>query len=228
MKLHLVIFALFTSLMANAQQAKVVRIITSYDTTAVAELYNRVAIGLQLIYSDSSTAQTTGLLHGDYRWNKINISTSNGSIQNGVLHFNRQQLEKEHHRITFTVTLPDNTPIQTSLTLPHVIGIRFNHYADSIKRDIRYYLNVEGKFSSGKIFPLDTSVLRFGTSTGKIIGQDLLLDKADTSKTVTVEAWYKHNPNMYLRSVIPVKQAPDDDSKIINDTRDLYKKRGKH
>ncbi|MCW3467706.1 hypothetical protein [Chitinophaga nivalis] len=227
MKLHLLIGTLCCSLLAHAQQAKVVAVQALYDTTAVAELYNRVPLGLQLQYSDNSVQRTTGFLQGSYRWNRVAIRTSNGVVQNGYLTFNRQQLAKTGYRVDFTVTLPDNQVFETAIRLPYVTGIRFNHYADSIKRDIRYYLNVEGKFSSGHIFPLDTATIRFETSAGKIIGQDLLLEKNDTVKTVTVQAWYKYNPAMYLRSTIPVKQAPDNDSLIIQDSRELFNKRKK-
>ena len=206
--------AILLSLWAQAQQTGLVRIKGSYDSSAVTELYNSAPIGIQLFYNDSSSQQTTGFLQGNLRWNKLDISSSNGSIRNGILYFNRPQLVRDHYRITLTVST-GSKPLQTTITLPYLTGIRFNHYADSIKRDIRFYLNVEGKFSSGKVFPLDTSSVRFAASDGEILGQDLLLPKNDTIKTVTVEAWYKHNDRMYLRSVIPVKQAPDNDSLII-------------
>ncbi|MFX1708002.1 hypothetical protein PV783_28820 [Chitinophaga sp. CC14] len=216
------------TLPANARQPKVARIAAFYDADAVTELYNTAPLGIRIIYTDSSTQQTTGLLEGDLRWNKLTVTSNNGQVQNGVLRFNREQLVKDNYRITLTVTTPDNATHQTSLQLPAITGIRFNHYADSIKRDIRFYLNIEGKFSSGKVFPLDTNAIRFATSAGKIIGQDLLLPKNDTLKSVTVEAWYKHNDRLYLRSVIPVKQAPDADSLIIKNTDDLFKKKRRH
>ncbi|MBO9727831.1 MAG: hypothetical protein J7623_04265 [Chitinophaga sp.] len=205
---------LFSTLLANAQQARVVRIQGSYDPSAVAELYNSAPIAITLFFSDSSTQATTGYGKGNYRWNKLNVSSSNGNIRNGILYFDRAQLIRDQYHVVLTVTA-DNNPLQTTITLPYITGIRFNHYADSIKRDIRFYLNVEGKFNSGKVFPLDTSSIRFAASDGTVIGQDLLLPKNDTIKTVTVEAWYKYNDRMYLRSVIPVKQAPDNDSLII-------------
>ena len=221
LKSFLLCFVCTLPLLVNAQQAQVVRITGSYDPNAVTELYNVTPIGIQFFMSDSSSRQTTGYLQGSYRWNTLNISSSNGSIRNGVLYFNRPQLIKDNYRITLTVSTDDHSPLQTTLTLPHIVGIRFNHYADSVKRDIRFYLNVEGKFSSGKVLPLDTSALRFAASTGTIIGQDLLLEKNDSAKTVTVEAWYKHNNQMYLRSVIPVKQAPDNDAGIIKSLPEL-------
>ncbi|HEY9262152.1 hypothetical protein [Chitinophaga sp.] len=216
---------LFVGLLANAQQASVVRITGSYDPAAVTELYNSAPIGIQLLFSDSSSQSTTGYAKGNYRWNKLNISSSNGSIRNGILYFDRQQLVNDHYRITLTVTSGNSAPLQTTLSFPYITGIRFNHYADSVKRDIRFYLNVEGKFNSGKIFPLDTTTIRFATSTGKIIGQDLLLEKNDSSKTVMVEAWYKPNDRLYLRSVIPVKQAPDNDSLLMKTSPEGNKKK---
>ena len=223
LKALLYCFPFLICLPADAQQLVQVR--GSYDTSAVTELYNSTPIGIQLVYSDSSTRQTTGLLRGNYRWNKLDIGSSNGKVQNGILYFNRQQLAKDNYRITLTVSDGSGAKFPATITLPHVIGIRFNHYADSIKRDIRFYLNVEGKFSSGKVFPLDTSAVRFAASDGKLLGQDLLLPKNDTVKTVTVEAWYRHNSKMYLRSVIPVKQAPDNDSLIIKDPQDVFRKK---
>ncbi len=227
LKYFLLCVAIGMSLLANAQQAKPVRVIAFYDADAVTELYNTAPLGLQLVYSDSSIQKTTGLLEGNLRWNKLKVSSNNGPIQNGILTFNRNQLVKDNYRIALTVTTPDNTSLQTSLELPTVVGIRFNHYADSVKRDIRFYLNIEGKFSSGKVFPLDTGTIRFATSDGKIIGQDLLLPKNDTIKFVTVEAWYKANERLYLRSVLPVKQAPDADSLLLKNTDDLFNKKKK-
>ncbi|WP_212006584.1 hypothetical protein [Chitinophaga sp. HK235] len=212
MKKHLLLTAfMLINLLARAQQVKAIRINAWYDTTAISELYDRVPIGLQYTYSDNSTRQTTGLLQGNLRWNKIQVSSSNGQVQNGILSFNRQQLAQQHYRITLTVTSEGNPPLEATITLPHLTGMRFNHYADSIKRDIRYYINVEGKFSSGRVLPLDTAQLLFKTSAGQVLGQDLLIERNDTVKTVTIDAWYKPNPDMFIHSVVPVKQMPDPD-----------------
>ncbi|SEW55413.1 hypothetical protein [Chitinophaga arvensicola] len=227
LKSFLLCAALTMSLLANAQQARVVRVTAFYDADAVTELYNTAPLGLQLVYSDSSIQKTAGLMEGNLRWNKLKVSSNNGSVQNGILTFNRQQLVKDDYRIILNVTTPDNTTLPATLQLPNIVGIRFNHYADSVKRDIRFYLNIEGKFSSGKVFPLDTTTIRFAASDGKIIGQDLLLPKNDTIKYVTVEAWYKTNERLYLRSVLPVKQAPDADSLLLKNTDDLFKKKKK-
>ncbi|SEA31322.1 hypothetical protein SAMN05660909_01488 [Chitinophaga terrae (ex Kim and Jung 2007)] len=220
----LLLCAICITFATMAQKPYLVRIVGSYDSTAVTELYNSTPIGIRFVYSDSSILQTTGYLQGNTRWNKLNVSSSNGSIQNGVLQFNRTQLVKDNYRITLTVNTEENHQFQTTLQFPQVIGIRFNLYTDSIKRNIHYYLNVEGKFSSGKVYPLDTSALRFAASDGQILGQDLLLPLQDTVKTVTVEAWYKPNSKYYIRAQVPVKQAPDNDSLLTN-PNDLFKKK---
>ncbi|NSL90319.1 hypothetical protein ECE50_026035 [Chitinophaga sp. Mgbs1] len=228
MRMLLLLMLLTTSLLATAQQAKVVRLNAWYDAEGAAEIYDRIPIGLQFIFSDSSEQKTAGLLDGRYKWNRLDVSSSNGTISNGILTFNRQQLIRDHYRITFTVK-GDNAPdLHAVITLPQLTGIRFNHYADSIKKDIRFYLNVEGKFSSGKILPLDTATIRFAASSGKILGQDLLIDKTDTVKTVTIEAWYKTNPEMYLRSVMPIKQLPDPDLPPLPGNTPGRRKSGRH
>ncbi|QJB33557.1 hypothetical protein HF324_20355 [Chitinophaga oryzae] len=212
MKKHLLLsISLLSGLLAHAQQTRLARVNVWYDTTAVAELYDRVPLGLELVYTDSSSRQTTGMLRGNLRWNKIQVSSSNGNIQNGVLYFNRLQLAKDHYRITITVNGEGNTPLSNTITLPYLVGMRFNHYTDSIKRNIRYYMNVEGKFSSGRVLPLDTVQLRFRTSAGAVIGQDVLVEQKDTAKAVLMEAWYKPNPDLYIRSEVPIKIMPDPD-----------------
>ncbi|MET7000622.1 hypothetical protein [Chitinophaga defluvii] len=229
MKVSFLLAALLYTLSSFGQKASIVRVQAYYDSASVAELYNRIPVGFQLIYSDSTTRETTGFMQGNYRWSNIQASSPDGTIQNGYLTFDRAHLQRQHYQIRIKVILKDAGPVpfETTLVLPHVTGIRFNHYADSLKRGIRFYLNVEAKFSSGKILPLDTANIWFETSAGKLLGQDLLLDLGDTTRFVKVRALYKYTPRLELQSVIPVKQGPEDESKIINDVNDLYNSRPK-
>ena len=189
-----------------------------YDSTAIAELYNRIPIGLKLIYDNGQLRQTEGFLQGNYRWNRIKVTTSNGTFQNGYLLVDRAKLAEQAYKVQLEVT-PAESPKSFPLTLilPHVESIRFNHYADSLKRDIHFYLNVEGMFSSGKIYPLDTTAIRFETNVGKIIGQDLLLEGQDNNtKVITVTAIYKNDSTIKTVTSIPVKQLPDPPLKKSN------------
>ncbi|MBW8684226.1 hypothetical protein [Chitinophaga rhizophila] len=197
---------------AQAQQRTITSMKASYDPEGVAEIYDRIRIGLEFKYTDGQEVKTEGLLSGAYRWRSIKISSSNGNVENGYLLVNRQQLMEDHYAIDLTVTIPDaSKPLKATIVLPRLESIRFNHYADSLKRGIRYYLNVEGIFSSGKIYPLDTNTIKFETSAGKLIGQDLLLNSNDaTTRSITVTATNKRNHAMTITSTIPVKILLDE------------------
>lgn len=230
MRVHLLAAVLLLPLLSTAQKAVVTGVTAFYDTTAVAELYNQAPLGLEITYNNGDIRQTEGFLEGDYRWRYIKVASPDGDVRNGYLYFDRQKLAQQHYRVKLLVTLPDagsHPPFEATLQLPYITGIRFNHYADSLKRGIHFYLNVEAKFSSGKIYPLDTSAVQLQTSAGKLLGQDLLLNNGDTTRFINVTATYKARPGMIARSVIPVKQMPDDDSQVIEDEREVYKKKRK-
>lgn len=225
MRVHLLAAFLMIPLLTTAQKALVTGVTAFYDSTAVVELYNQAPLGLEITYNNGDTRQTEGFLQGDYRWRNIKVATSDGDVRNGYLYFDRQKLARQQYRVKLLVTLPDagnHPPFETTLQLPYITGIRFNHYADSLKRGIRFYLNVEARFSSGKIYPLDTSSVQLQTSAGRLLGQDLLLNNGDTTRFINVTATYKARPGMSARSVIPVKQKADDDSQVIEDEREIF------
>lgn len=211
MRIYLTLIQVLLFYSTYAQQNNVTSIKASYDPAAVAELYNNIPVGLEIKYTNGQVRKTEGFLQGNYRWNRIKVSSSNGSWQNGTLLVNRQQLVAANYQVQLTVTLPDtDQPFITALTLPHLESIRFNHYADSLKRGFRFYLNVEGIFSSGKIYPLDTTTVKFETSAGKLLGQDLLLNSNDAvTRFITVTATNKNDTSMSISGTIPVKQLSD-------------------
>lgn len=211
LRAFLIIAQLFLFLTAQAQQNNITSITASYDPVAIAELYDHVPIGLEFKFANGDTKKTEGYLQGVYRWRNIKVTSSCGTVQNGYLQIDRQRLARQHYQVELTVTLPETTqPLTTTLTIPHLENIRFNHYADSLKRGIRFYLNVEGSFSSGKVYPLDTAAIKFSTSAGKLLGQDLLLNSNDaTTRSITVTATNKKDSAMSVSSTIPVKQLLD-------------------
>lgn len=216
------------SLPAMAQQKEVVRISAVFDSTAVAELYSSTPIGLEIKYADSTSRTTSGLLKGDYSWSRIKVESPDGECRNGVLRFNRNKIRPDNYRIRLLVTLqdePGNKQHEVFLQLPFLTGIRFRHYTDSLKRGIHFYLNVEGIYNTGKIYPLDTTRVRLYANEGKLIGQDLLIPQQDSiTKEIAVRAVYRGNAEINAASVIPVKQGKDDESLIIENEKDLFKK----
>lgn len=210
LRAFLIIAQLLLFFNAQAQQNNITSVTASYDPASIAELYDHIPIGLEFKYANGQVKKTEGYLQGVYRWRNIKITSSAGSVQNGYLQLDRQRLAKLHYQVELTITLPESAqPLTTTLTLPHLESIRFNHYADSLKRGIRFYLNVEGSFSSGKIYPLDTAAVKFTASAGKLLGQDLLLNTGDATRTITVTATNKNDPSMSISSTIPVKQLQD-------------------
>ncbi|ASZ11386.1 hypothetical protein KTO58_18205 [Chitinophaga pendula] len=212
------IMLITSSVATRAQQPVPTNIRVVYDSTALPELYDQLSVGLEITFSDGSIKKTEGLLKGNYRWSRLHITSSSGKLENGFLTLDRRQLAQQQYQLSLSVTFPNtDTPLSTTLQLPRLERIRFNHYADSLKRNVHFYLNVEGVFSSGKILPLDTAAVRFQSSTGHLIGQDLLLEKEDTvTRMISLKAISRTDPAISASSVIPVKQLPDDESQIKN------------
>ena len=196
-------------LSASGQEKSVTNITANYDSTAIAELYNQIPIGFNLTYSNGLLRQTEGFLRGNYRWNRMQIVPSNGTFRNGYLSFDRTLLAQQNYKIQFTVTMPEAPQSLTaSITLPALDSIRFHHYADSLKRNIHFYLNVEGIYNNGKIFPLDTSTVTIEISDGKLLGQDLLVTDPNIT-SVTVTAICKYDKRIKALSTVPVKKLQD-------------------
>ncbi|GEP96305.1 hypothetical protein [Chitinophaga cymbidii] len=219
------------ALPAFAQQKEVARITAVFDSTSVAELYSTTPIGLEIKYADSSVRTTSGLLKGDYSWNRIRVESPDGECRNGVLRFNRNAIRPDNYRIRLLVTLqdePGNRQHEVFLQLPYLTAIRFRHYTDSLKRGIHFYLNVEGIYNTGRIYPLDTTRVRLYASEGQLIGQDLLIPQKDSvTKEIAVRAVYRGNKQINASSVVPVKQGPEDESLIIENEKDLFRKPGR-
>jgi|GEM_PF-643498 hypothetical protein len=199
-----------TVLPAQAQSSALRQVIAAYDTTAVAELFNTIPIGFTFIYTDGTRASTQGWLRGRVRWNALEVSTPQGEISRGRLTFNRDKVWQNHHQVTFKIRTAD-TVLSCSLPLPHVQTLRFNLYTDSLKRDNPYYLNVEGRFSNGRVLPLDTSMVAFRKKGGgSLAGNVLTVSREDTAtRSVEVMCWLKTDPRLQDRTLIPVKIVPD-------------------
>lgn len=208
MKPFLTTLLIFFTTLVTGQTKEVKSIKAVYDSTSLPELYNKIPIGLYIAYANGEVRSTNGFLRGNYNWNRIKVVPSNGTFQNGYLLLDRKTLISQHYTVQLTITTADiPQSITTDLTLPSLDSIRFHHYADSLKRGFRYYLNVEGIYSSGKIFPLDTSAVSLEVSDGKLLGQDLLINDNETGiHAVNATAIYKNDERLKALTTIPVKK----------------------
>lgn len=192
---------------AQSQKPKEVHIV--YDSTAIPELFNTVAIGFTFTWPDGHKTSTRGLLNGRIRWKKLTIQTSQGKVDKGQLTFDPEKVWQNGHKLTFHISIADTT-LYCKLALPYVQQVQFNLYTDSLKRDIPFYLNVEGHFSSGRIYPLDTQQVRFKASGGSLENNVLLVKKTDTSiHRVKIHTWVKADPELKDCVWVPVKVIPD-------------------
>lgn len=210
--------------LAKAQQVE--KVVAYYDSTAIAELYDVVPVGFEVFYKNAPSRATVGLSGGTIRWGQLTVESPDGTFRNGSFSFNRALLRPKRYLAHFTITLKEapGRQFETDMQLPYLTNIRFHHYTDSLKRGEYFYLNVEGIYSSGRILPLDTSRIRFTVKGAELRGQDVLLDRNDTTtKFISAEAVYRLNSSMKISTVIPVKQAPDDPSLLIKDEREVLK-----
>ncbi len=77
-----------------------------------------------------------------------------------------------------------------------VEDIHFNLYTDSLKKSVHNYINVEGKLSNGKVYPLDSKQITFSSSYGKWDGSDLIIDSGYKKDSVVVTAVLKDNASI--------------------------------
>jgi hypothetical protein len=193
-----------------AQPQKEIRVRASYDSSAVPELFNTIPVGFTFSYPDGSSSSTRGWLHGHMRWNSLQITTPQGVLHNGQLTFDREKVWRNNHEITFYIRVND-TSLVCALPLPYIQKIRFNLYTDSLKRNNPFYLNVEGRFSNGRTYPLDTNMVIFSKSGGGILRGNILSVTTEDTAThaVSIHACLKTDTMMQDHITVPVKIAPD-------------------
>lgn len=88
-----------------------------------------------------------------------------------------------------------------------VDSIFFNLYTDSLKKGVHNYINVDGKLSNGRWLPLTNKEIDFTASTGKFVGNSLVIDTAFKGEKVTVKAVLKNNTAIWKETTIYMKKV---------------------
>src|SRR5690349_14071139 len=76
-------------------------------------------------------------------------------------------------------------------------SISMNLYTDSLKKGQHNYINVDGKFSSGKWLPLSSKEIEFTCTTASFEGNELIIPENFKEKKVMVKAVLRSNPALY-------------------------------
>jgi hypothetical protein len=90
-----------------------------------------------------------------------------------------------------------------------VDSIFFHLYTDSLKKGQHNYINVDGKLSNGKWWPLTSKEITLSCSVAVFQGNELIIPADFTGKNVTVKTILKSNPAISIERVIWIKQLPD-------------------
>jgi hypothetical protein len=88
-----------------------------------------------------------------------------------------------------------------------VDSIFFHLYTDSLKKGTHNYINVDGKLSNGSWLPLTNKEIDFTSSTGKFVGNSLIIDTAFRGEKVTVKAVLKNNTAIWKETTIYIKKV---------------------
>jgi len=112
-----------------------------------------------------------------------------------------------------------------------VDSIYLNLYTDSLKKGTYNYINIDG-LCNGRYLPLDSTHILFSASSGKFIGNSLLIDKDSKEEKVIIKAVLKNNPALNKEFVLYIKKKPDDENlktteELLNEMRSSQSKRKK-
>lgn len=92
-----------------------------------------------------------------------------------------------------------------------VDSIYFHLYTDSLKKGQHNYINVDGKFSTGKWMPMTARDVQFTCNEANFIGNELIIPADFKLEKVTIRASLKLNPFVVIEKTIWIKIKPDGD-----------------
>jgi hypothetical protein len=165
---------------ADAQQYRM-----NYDESTIPELYYTTEVFLE---------EKHGSEYEPYR-GKYRFSTPDVTMRGNKITYTPQELQRLGGKVNFRVEVKGDA-LRLPLTLPALTDIRFNLYTDSIKPVLNYFVNVEGVYSSGRIFPLTPDHITLTSDEGSMNGLEWILPKERPFEKVTFTATSRSNPNI--------------------------------
>ncbi len=192
----LFIFLLSVPCVVAAQEYRL-----DYDKNDLPELYNTIHISIYKKGLNGTTLYNSGELHYLQAGEEI-------KVKRGELTFDREELYHQEGQLKFLLKI-DDQDIPLTLQLPVLTDIRFNLYTDSIKPVMDYYLNIEGIYNNGKIYPMDATTTSVTASQGSMQGLTWVKPEEVYFDKVTFTAVAKHNPAIAKDITIYIKQVAD-------------------
>jgi hypothetical protein len=96
-----------------------------------------------------------------------------------------------------------------AVTAQKVESIHFNLYTDSLKKGQYNYINVDGKLSNGRWWPLTSKEVTFFCTAAEFSGNELIIPDDFKEEKVTVKVVLKANPSVVIEKTIWIKKIPD-------------------
>ncbi|RYZ56424.1 MAG: hypothetical protein EOP49_00380 [Sphingobacteriales bacterium] len=192
MRLAILLLCCLLSGLVNGQEYRL-----NYDSTAIPELYQSVPVFLEVKQGD---------VYKEVK--KYRLSTEKGKLDKRLnLTYTNEDLGQDGS-ISMLVMVGDRT-LELPLRLPMLREVRFNLYADSIKPIMNYYINVEGVFSSGKIYPLTTDQVVLSSDRGTMKGNAWVAPAVRDFDRVTFTAASKYNPAIRATTTVYLQRLAD-------------------
>ena len=131
----------------------------AYDSSTIPELYHQTTLILQQKNGDRWNDVTT----------KYKLISSNLQIIGKSIAYSEDVGKIDNGRIKI-IAVVENREVPLTLQLPVLQDIRYHLYTDSIKPILNYYVNVEGVYSSGRIYPLTEQDVTITADIGRMVG----------------------------------------------------------
>lgn len=184
----------FSFLEAGAQEYRLV-----YESASLPELYNSVDVFAEI---------KDGTAFKRLPQSKYRLSVAGASLDGHTLNYNREQLYSNNGVIHFLLRT-GGRDIPLTLQLPVLEDIQFNLYTDSIKPILNYYLNVEGRFSSGRVLPLDAGFVTVSSDAGSMSGLEWVPPAKRDFDRVNFTVTNKFNPAQQKQVTVYLKKYKD-------------------
>lgn len=110
-------------------------------------------------------------------------------------------------------------------------SISFNLYTDSLKKGVYNYINVDGKLSNGRFYPLMADEIIFSSSAGKWEGNNIIIDPSYNKDSVVITAKLKNDPSLEKTVTIYIKKFEKEEKlkteqEILNEMQNRRGRRG--
>lgn len=210
------IWCCLLSVFSKAQEYRI-----NYEERQLPELYEKVDVFAEEKKGDGYVR----LKNGSYK-----LSVNTGSLKGRSFTFTRADIYKRQGGVQFTLSI-NGRQYPAVLQLPLLTDIRYNLYTDSIKPILNYWINIEGVFSNGKVYPLDASFVTISSDNGAMKGMEWIVPKQIDFEKVTFTTVSKFNPDMKKEKTLYIKRYKDPKDALDYEDRteeDIMKnKRGK-